>query len=501
MSFIFKIKSDNAINNKIIKKKISKIKLKNTDPVITSYFLLKKKLKNLYNNKNIKYLYDSTYIISLKNMSYATKILLNMVNIFTYREYSINDDNTIENKLFINNSFKYNNKTSNNINNTFLIKIISKIRNATLSNDDYDLNDLIIYLYNTIIRFIKSHISNFKNNDNFIFSIYQLDINSELISNLLYLLSLLFNEVIIVNYTLIICLDYNIDNKYINDIINLDEKDYLFVKIKKDIDKLYEYAVNIQMLKKRFIELCIDKDEINLFKELYNTFLSYSHDPFIIKHDHNKLFYKYIQLHLIENSKRIFIKDKNQTTEIKLHSSIKKEEGKNIMNIIKKYNLKICLEIGMAFGISASYILLADKDVNLISIDPFQKEPTQWNSVGLKLLKQLGISERHHYIGEKSYISLPKLLSTYNENYFDFIFIDGWHTFDYTLIDFFYADKLLRIGGIILIDDAFHKGVAKFVRYIQNNYKNYDKIETHKTLAGFKKLKNDTRDWSFHKEF
>jgi predicted O-methyltransferase YrrM len=155
----------------------------------------------------------------------------------------------------------------------------------------------------------------------------------------------------------------------------------------------------------------------------------------------------------------------------------------------------------MAFGVSASYILMANKNVNLMSIDPFQKNKEQWNSMGLKLLKELGLDERHHYIGEKSYISLPKLLSTYGEEYFDFIFIDGWHTFDYTLIDFFYADKLLRIGGIILIDDAMHKGVQKFVKYIDSNYDNYKRLETHKTLAGYEKLANDTREWSFHGNF
>ncbi len=63
-------------------------------------------------------------------------------------------------------------------------------------------------------------------------------------------------------------------------------------------------------------------------------------------------------------------------------------------------------------------------------------------------------------------VKLTQLLNTYGENYLDFIFIDGWHTFDYTLIDFFYADKLLRKDGIILIDDALHKGVEKFVKNI-----------------------------------
>jgi len=34
----------------------------------------------------------------------------------------------------------------------------------------------------------------------------------------------------------------------------------------------------------------------------------------------------------------------------------------------------------------------------------------------------------------------------------DFAFVDGWHTFDYTLIDFFYIDKILRSGGLV----SFH---------------------------------------------
>jgi predicted O-methyltransferase YrrM len=49
----------------------------------------------------------------------------------------------------------------------------------------------------------------------------------------------------------------------------------------------------------------------------------------------------------------------NIIKQIKIHSAIKKEEGANITRIINKYKLKKCLEIGMAFGISAFYILTA----------------------------------------------------------------------------------------------------------------------------------------------
>jgi predicted O-methyltransferase YrrM len=503
MSLIFCLKLNNRTDNKVSKKNISSIKYENSANL--SYSLLKQKLLS-NSNKNKKYLFDVIHFWSISNITYGTKLLFNILNISKYNEYYIDDDNIISNKLsgdnIKNNNIK-NNINKNNIknNNTFIIKQIKKIRDKVYSQNKINFNNLIVYFYNTIIKFIKSKLTTFNNSDNFIFSIYQFDLKNELIINLLYLLSLLFNEIVIVNNSLIICICYKEDNKYIEDIKKLDEKSYLFVDIKDGVDELKKYSINILNNKKKLLELCIKKDEVKLYKELYDLYSSYSHDPFIIAHDHDNLFHKYLQLHLIENSRRFFLKDKNESTEIKLHSAIKKEEGKNITKIIKKHKFRKCLEVGMAFGISASYILMANKNVNLMSIDPFQKDKDQWNSMGLKLLKEMGLDERHHYIGEKSYISLPKLLSTYGEEYFDFIFIDGWHTFDYTLIDFFYADKLLRIGGIILIDDALHKGVAKFVKYIDTNYDNYRKLEIHKTLAGYEKLANDTREWSFHGEF
>ena len=96
---------------------------------------------------------------------------------------------------------------------------------------------------------------------------------------------------------------------------------------------------------------------------------------------------------------------------------------------------------------------------------------------------------------------MPELLKD-NESKFDFIFIDGWHTFDYTLVDFFYADKLLIKGGIIAVDDAKHQGVAKCLKYIDTNYNNfYKKIDSHNTIGVYKKIKEDNRDWNFHKFF
>jgi predicted O-methyltransferase YrrM len=142
------------------------------------------------------------------------------------------------------------------------------------------------------------------------------------------------------------------------------------------------------------------------------------------------------------------------------------------------------------------YILSSSKDVKLVSIDPFQS--TQWKNGGKKLLKLCNLIDRHKLIEEKSFIAMPKLI---NKVKFDMIFIDGWHTFDYTLIDFFYALELLNMNGIIIIDDAFHKGVNKCIKYIETNYKNCKRLVSPPSVACFKKVKNDTREWDFHVDF
>jgi len=53
----------------------------------------------------------------------------------------------------------------------------------------------------------------------------------------------------------------------------------------------------------------------------------------------------------------------------------------------------------------------------------------------------------------------------------DFAFIDGMHTFDYTVIDLFFADKLLRKGGIICIHDMELPSKRKAFRYLLGHRK------------------------------
>ena len=485
MDIIYLIKPD-SINYKITNKKL--LDKYTNNKIYDEYInLLKDILLKRKNDKDISYYFKSIRFLSFGNnvkspiIDYLIKIL-DIKNYYSY--YSYNPDNI--NKL--------------NTKNITMSYFINNEKNAfKLDMFNCKSSDL---LYKHKVNFIKNIFKKLNNGDNIIFYSDN-HCNDNYGINLYYILSLIFEKVFILNTKIVFCLNYNKKSKYIKYITDYDDTKnvYLDIEPKPDIDDFKKYLINIYQSYIKLYKLILKKDEDKIFIETYNFYTSFMKDTFIKENDKENLYHIYLEQFIIETFRRLYLTNNKNSKEVKIHSAIKKDEGREIQKIIKKYKFKKCLEIGMAFGISAFYILTANKNVSLISIDPFQKDPKQWDSSGLNLIKKLEIEEKHHFIEDKSYIALPQLLNTYGENYFDFIFIDGWHTFDYTLIDFFYADKLLRKDGIILIDDALHKGVEKFVKYIETNYKNYKKLATSVTQACFIKIDEDSREWFFHSGF
>ena len=147
-----------------------------------------------------------------------------------------------------------------------------------------------------------------------------------------------------------------------------------------------------------------------------------------------------------------------------LNSNIDINEGEFLKKCIKSISAKRTIEIGCAQGISSLFI--CDELKNVASsfhtiIDPNQT--TEWESIGIKNLQKSGFLN-YELIERPSEIALPNLL---NENkVYDLAFIDGWHTFDHTLLDFFYLNRMLKVGGLIVIDDTGMPAVKKAIRYI-----------------------------------
>lgn len=162
--------------------------------------------------------------------------------------------------------------------------------------------------------------------------------------------------------------------------------------------------------------------------------------------------------------------------EYRLEGQIDPTEGEFINKLISADESVIkTLEIGCAYGLSSLHICEALRErpgAWHIIVDPF--EMTDWHGVGIANLKRAGV-DFFELISEPSEFALPELLRKQPAS-MDLVFIDGWHTFDHTVLELFYANRLLRVGGYIVLDDANWPSVSAALSYFQN-YPAYERVK------------------------
>jgi predicted O-methyltransferase YrrM len=195
---------------------------------------------------------------------------------------------------------------------------------------------------------------------------------------------------------------------------------------------------------------------------------------------------------LVEEGKS-FSLDQKQLVSI-AGTSISKEEGDLIYRAVKETKSEVSIETGLAYGTSALWIcegLTKTPNTKHIVIDPYQHtEGTGFRSLGINNLQLAGYGDIIDFREDFSHLVLPTLERSGLK--IDFGFIDGNHLYDYTLIDFFYMDRMLRKGGIIVIDDCNWNSIRKVCSFILTNkaYTVWDYIKSDFTLTPQRKLLN-----------
>jgi predicted O-methyltransferase YrrM len=158
------------------------------------------------------------------------------------------------------------------------------------------------------------------------------------------------------------------------------------------------------------------------------------------------------------------------------------------------------IEVGLANGSSAvCNILSAASSINnYIMIDPFQK--SFFHNKGINAVQKSATDTMNISMLETfSYLALPKLL--FEGHKFDYAFIDASHMFDATLIEFFYIDKMLDDGGVVIMDDRPWPMVGGVVNFLKENYVHYCVDCRHQRLTFFLKKHKDTRKWYDFRHF
>ncbi len=149
----------------------------------------------------------------------------------------------------------------------------------------------------------------------------------------------------------------------------------------------------------------------------------------------------------------------------KIEGAVSKLEARLLAEIVLRHNCRRCVETGVANGISTLAITQAAAHVggHHYGIDPCQTD--QHRNAALLLLNAHGLADDFTLLAGPTHLEAPRLLA--QQEPFDFVFVDGMHTFDYKLLDFFYADKLLRVGGWLVFHDLLLPSVKKVYRFVR----------------------------------
>lgn len=173
----------------------------------------------------------------------------------------------------------------------------------------------------------------------------------------------------------------------------------------------------------------------------------------------------------ILTTKQIPLSDGRKVT---ASSHIPRDECELLYRLIAESRATRAVEVGMAFGISSLCLCdalsqNADRTgsaAKLVVMDPAQNDAA-WQGIGLKLVREAGFGGIVEFHERPSQLVLPELVQQGVRT--DLVFIDGWHTFDHTLVDFFFADQLLEPGGIVVFDDVGYQAINSVVRFVLSN--------------------------------
>jgi predicted O-methyltransferase YrrM len=147
--------------------------------------------------------------------------------------------------------------------------------------------------------------------------------------------------------------------------------------------------------------------------------------------------------------------------------SIERAQGEALRDLAVAEGAHRTVEVGLALGMSALFLCQAvlRHGGRHVAIDPFQRE--SWDGAALRTLREAGVEGFVEVIEEESQLALPRLVTEGRQ--FDFAFVDGDHRFEGVFLDLYFMTRLVKPGGLIVVDDMWMPSVRMAVAYVERN--------------------------------
>jgi predicted O-methyltransferase YrrM len=150
--------------------------------------------------------------------------------------------------------------------------------------------------------------------------------------------------------------------------------------------------------------------------------------------------------------------------------SLPEPECDLLRDLLVSAEVETVVEVGLAYASSALAIgealtIVGGARPRHVIIDPFQE--SAYADAGWDLLLAAGLDSIAELRSEWSSVALPRLVA---EGFVaDAAFVDGSHRFHEVFVDFYFLRKIVRPGGLIVIDDSGVPSVATAVSYYERN--------------------------------
>jgi len=174
-------------------------------------------------------------------------------------------------------------------------------------------------------------------------------------------------------------------------------------------------------------------------------------------------------------------------------------QGAAIRQLMVEHSVSKSLEVGFAYGFSTIWMLdaLRANKGSHTTVDPFEK--TAWHGIGLKQVEKLQFDGTFQWMPDHSIHVLSALIRAGQA--FDFVFIDGNHRFDDVIVDFYMCDQLVRVGGLIALDDMWMPSIKAATDFIVKNRDYRIKHCSIRNMLVLEKLGDDKRTWRHFQPF
>jgi len=152
------------------------------------------------------------------------------------------------------------------------------------------------------------------------------------------------------------------------------------------------------------------------------------------------------------------------------------DRGEFLSQMISQAGAVRTLETGCGSGLSALFVLQATVANGAgvgahVIMDP--EQDSFFQGMGKRLIKDAGAWENVEFHLERSQIVMPRMWA--DSRIFDAVYIDGDHKFDGVFCDTYYAHRLLKPGGVLVIDDVWMDAVYLACHFLEESYR-YENI-------------------------